>query len=189
MSPEVDKGSSEFSSNMDHQFSTPFREQSELSSLVCSDSSATPRAPEDVARGSLLSCTAVLPSSVYSPSDSTPLQLRLALCWGRRPPPHLALPSTPTSWSIANMQYPEQQPSFIYWIDQKVRLSFSHKVLWKNRNKLFGHPNTRCLIILDLLVFRHQRNYSHHQQQLRKCLQMNKDEFAPLERQAETNRI
>ena len=107
---------------------------------------------------------------------------------GQAPLP-LALPSMPTSWSKANTQYPEQQPSFIYWIDQKVRLSFSHKVLWENRNKLSGHPNTLCLLILDLLVFGHQRSYRHHQRQLRKCLQMNKDECAPLEKQAETNRI
>lgn len=105
------------------------------------------------------------------------------------PDHHLALPSTPTSWSIANTQYPEQQPFFIYGIDQKVRSSFSHKVLWKNRNKLFGHPNTPCLIIVDLLVFCHQRCNRHHQQQLRKCLQMNKEECAPLEKQADTKRI
>ena len=84
---------------------------------------------------------------------------------GQAPLP-LALPFMPTSWSKANTQYPEQQPSFIYWIAQKVHLSFSHKVLWKNRNKLSGHPNTLCLLILDLLVFCHQRSYRHHQQYL-----------------------
>lgn len=59
---EVDKRPNEFSSNTDDQFSTPFMEQSKLSSLVCNDSLSF---PEDVIRGSLLYRTPVLPSSVY----------------------------------------------------------------------------------------------------------------------------
>ena len=81
---EVDKGPNEFSSNTDNQFSTPFMEQSKLSSLVCNDTSSF---PEDVIRGSLLYRTPVLPSSVYSSSDTTLCSSGLPSVGAGAPPP------------------------------------------------------------------------------------------------------
>ena len=38
---------------------------------------------------------------------------------------------------------------FMYWVGQKVRLSFLLQWVWKNPNQLFGQPNIDMFVLLS----------------------------------------